>query len=55
MTYLHYNNYMDKKETPPPQLVQDRKTGEWYNPLESWYVLMNREEIKKVFENLKNL
>jgi hypothetical protein len=27
------------------QLVQDRKTGEWYNPKEAFDAMMNRPEI----------
>ena len=44
---------MDTKQLPPT-LVQDRKTGEWYNPIEKFYELMNSEAVKKVMENLKN-
>jgi hypothetical protein len=33
-------------------LVQDRKTGEWYNPQERFDQLMNKPEIIAVFKRL---
>lgn len=35
-----------------PQMVQDRKTGEWYNPQERFDELMNKPEIMAVFKRL---
>ena len=34
------------------QLVQDRKTGELYNPQEAFDRLMNKPEIQAVFKRL---
>lgn len=45
---------METNKQPPPPLVQDRKTGDWYNPLKKFAELMNSEIFKKVMENLKN-
>ena len=33
-------------------LVQDRKTGEWYNPQEAFDRMMNKPEILAVFKRL---
>lgn len=33
-------------------MVQDRKTGEWYNPQERFDELMNKTEIIAVFKRL---
>jgi hypothetical protein len=35
-------------------MVQDRKTGEWYNPQERFDALMNKPEIVAVFKRLKD-
>jgi hypothetical protein len=32
--------------------VQDRKTGEWYNPQERFDAMMNKPEIMAVFKRL---
>jgi hypothetical protein len=42
-----------KVEQTTVQLVQDRKTGEWYNPQERFDALMNKPEIVAVFKRLK--
>jgi hypothetical protein len=34
------------------QLVQDRKTGEWYNPQEAFDAMMNRPEIMASLKRL---
>jgi ribosomal protein L17 len=34
------------------QLVQDRKTGEFYNPQEAFDAMMNKPEILAVFKRL---
>jgi hypothetical protein len=34
------------------QLVQDRKTGEWYNPQEAFDRMMNRPEIMASLKRL---
>jgi hypothetical protein len=34
------------------QQVQDRKTGQWYNPQERFDQLMNKPEIMAVFKRL---
>jgi hypothetical protein len=34
------------------ELVQDRKTGEFYNPQEAFDAMMNRPEIQAVFKRL---
>lgn len=33
-------------------LVQDRKTGEWYNPQQAFDTMMNKPEIMAVFKRL---
>jgi hypothetical protein len=33
-------------------MVQDRKTGEWYNPQEAFDRMMNKPEIQAVFKRL---
>ena len=47
---------MNKANTTPkttqPKLVQDRKTGEFYNPKEAFDRLMNKPEILAVFKRL---
>lgn len=45
---------MSKKtpQTPAPKLVQDRKTGEWYNPQERFDTIMNEPETLEVFRRL---
>jgi hypothetical protein len=43
-----------KVEQTTVQLVQDRKTGEWYNPQERFDALMNKPEIVAVFKRLKD-
>ncbi len=53
-----YNTYMNKHYTNTknpvnfPKLVQDRKTGEWYNPQAKFDELMNKPEILAVFKRL---
>ncbi len=34
------------------QRVQDRKTGEWYNPQQAFDAMMNKPEILAVFKRL---
>jgi hypothetical protein len=34
-----------KPNTQQPKLVQDRKTGEFYNPQEAFDAMMNKPEI----------
>ena len=34
------------------QRVQDRKTGEWYNPQQAFDTMMNKPEIMAVFKRL---
>jgi hypothetical protein len=34
-------------------MVQDRRTGEWYNPQQAFDKLMNRPEIIASFQRLK--
>jgi hypothetical protein len=34
------------------ELVQDRKTGEFYNPQEAFDAMMNKPEIQAVFKRL---
>jgi hypothetical protein len=36
------------------QLVQDRKTGEWYNPKEAFDAMMNRPEIMASLKRLSS-
>ena len=47
---------MMKKENAntTPLLVQDRKTGQWYNPLEAWTKVMETKEVREVLVRLKN-
>ena len=49
-----YNRHMDKN-TQTPKLVQDRKTGEWYNPQEKFDQLLKSEFFQKIMLRLKNL
>jgi hypothetical protein len=35
-----------------PQLVQDRKTGEYYDPKQAFDRLMNKPEIQSAFKRL---
>jgi hypothetical protein len=44
-----------KQDTPNQQkgLVQDRKTGEWYDPKVKFDELMNKPEIMAVLQRLK--
>ena len=44
---------MNKYTTP--QLVQDRKTGEWYNPAEKFAELLNSKFFQEIMVRLKNL
>jgi len=46
----HYTN--TKNPVNFPKLVQDRKTGEWYNPQAKFDELMNKPEIMAVFKRL---
>jgi hypothetical protein len=43
---------MENKQTP--QLVQDRKTGKWYDPVVEFEKVLNSEWFKKIMQNLKN-
>jgi hypothetical protein len=43
------------KNTQTPKLVQDRKTGEWYNPQEKLDQLLKSEFFQKIMLRLKNL
>lgn len=38
---------------PQPNLVQDRKTGEWYDPKAKFDELMNKPEIMASLNRLK--
>ena len=40
------------KPKEQPKLVQDRKTGEYYNPQEAFDRMMNKPEILEVFKRL---
>jgi hypothetical protein len=42
-----------KPNTQQPKLVQDRKTGEFYNPQERFDQLMNKPEITAMLNRLK--
>lgn len=44
--------YKQITEESQPKLVQDRKTGEWYNPQEAFDRMMNKPEIMAVFKRL---
>ena len=48
--------YMMKKQiaNTTPLLVQDRKTGQWYNPQEAWLKVMESKEVREVMVRLKN-
>jgi len=37
-----------------PQLVQDRKTGQWYDPQAQWLKVMESKPVREVLERLKN-
>lgn len=46
---------MNKQTTPTtqqPKLVQDRKTGEFYDPKAKFDEMMNKPEIMAVFKRL---
>jgi hypothetical protein len=43
-----------KVEQTTVQLVQDRKTGEWYNPQERFMERMNSPEILAVLKRMKD-
>ena len=47
---------MMKKQTAntTPLLVQDRKTGQWYNPQEEWLKVIESKEVREVMVRLKN-
>ena len=42
-----------KVEQTTVQLVQDRKTGEWYNPQERFMERMNSPEVIAVLKRMK--
>jgi hypothetical protein len=42
-----------KPKAPQPKLVQDRKTGEWYDPKQAFDRLMNKPEIMASLNRLK--
>jgi hypothetical protein len=44
---------MNEPKAPQPNLVQDRKTGEFYNPQEAFDRLMNKPEITAMLNRLK--
>jgi hypothetical protein len=44
---------MNKLKAPQPKLVQDRKTGEWYDPKAKFDELMNKPEIMAMLNRLK--
>lgn len=46
----HYTN--TKSPVNFPKLVQDKKTGQWYNPQEAFDQLMNKPEIMAVLKRL---
>ncbi len=46
----HYTN--TKSPVNFPKLVQDKKTGQWYNPQETFDQLMNKPEIMAVLKRL---
>jgi hypothetical protein len=43
-----------KVEQTTVQLVQDRKTGEWYNPQERFMERMNSPEVIAVLKRMKD-
>lgn len=43
---------MNKQTQQQPKLVQDRKTGEWYDPKAAFDRMMNKPEILAVFKRL---
>jgi hypothetical protein len=43
-----------KVEQTTVQLVQDRKTGEWYNPQERFMERMNSPEVLAVLKRMKD-
>jgi hypothetical protein len=47
---MNKQNNTTKPQTP--QLVQDRKTGLYYNPKAAFDRLMNKQEIQAVFKRL---
>jgi hypothetical protein len=44
---------MNKPKAPQPNLVQDRKTGEYYDPRAKFDELMNKPEITAMLNRLK--
>ena len=45
-----YNTYMKQNQTP--KLVQDRKTGEWYNPEEKMKALQDQPWFVAIMQRL---
>jgi hypothetical protein len=45
-------NKQNTPNTPQPNFVQDRKTGEFYNPKEAFDRLMNKPEILAMLKRL---
>ena len=44
---------MNKPKAPQPNFVQDRKTGEYYDPRVKFDELMNKPEITAMLNRLK--
>jgi hypothetical protein len=44
---------MNTPKTPQPNFVQDRKTGEYYDPKAKFDELMNKPEITAMLNRLK--
>ena len=50
--FLPYNLYMDNKQQNE-KMVQDKKTGQWYNPEKEFQKLLNSDWFKRIMVRMK--
>ena len=51
-TQKAFEQLMQEQRLREAGFVQDRRTGEWYNPKERFDAMMNKPEILAVFKRL---
>ena len=51
-TQKAFEQLMQEQRLREAGFVQDRRTGEWYNPKERFDAMMNKPEIQAVFKRL---
>ena len=51
-TQKAFEQLMQEQRLREAGFVQDRRTGEWYNPTERFDAMMNKPEILAVFKRL---